>query len=146
MKLKEQIDLVLKAKTGNIYIQLLRYILSGGTAFLIDTGVMILLKEVFGLNYLPASIFGFIAGLIFTYILSIRWIFDERRLSNQWNELIIFTLIGVVGIGLTWFFMKLFTGILLIYYILSKVLTTIIVSLWNFGAKKILLFTKKGKS
>ncbi len=143
MNLKEQINQVLKARTGNIYIQLLRYLLSGGTAFLIDTGVMILLKEGLGVNYLPASIIGFTVGLIFTYILSIRWIFDERRLTNRWNELAIFALIGVVGIGLTWFFMKLFTSVFLIYYVISKVFTTVIVSLWNFGAKKLILFTKK---
>jgi putative flippase GtrA len=143
MKFTEQIDRIFKVKTGNIYVQLLRYLLSGGAAFLIDTGLMILLKEVVGMNYLPASILGFVAGLIFTYILSIRWIFNERRLTSRWNELAIFIWIGVVGIGLTWFFMKLFTGVFLIYYVISKVLTTVIVSLWNFGAKKLILFTKK---
>lgn len=143
MELKEQFNQVLKGKTGNTYIQLFRYLLSGGTAFIIDIGVMVLLKEVLGVNYLLASVIGFIVGLIFTYILSIRWIFNERRLANRWNELVIFALIGVVGIGLTWIFMKIFTEILLIYYVISKVLTTIIVSLWNFTAKKLILFTKK---
>lgn len=143
MELKEQLNQVLKGKTGNTYIQLFRYLLSGGTAFIIDIGVMVLLKEVLGVNYLPASVIGFIVGLIFTYILSIRWIFNERRLANRWNELAIFALIGVVGIGLTWIFMKIFTEALLIYYVISKVLTTIIVSLWNFTAKKLILFTKK---
>lgn len=142
MELKEQLNQVLKGKTGNTYIQLFRYLLSGGTAFIIDIGVMVLLKEVLGVNYLPASVIGFIVGLIFTYILSIRWIFNERRLANRWNELAIFALIGVVGIGLTWIFMKIFTEVLLIYYVISKVLTTIIVSLWNFTAKKLILFTK----
>lgn len=143
MKWKEQLNQIFKGKTGNVYVQLFRYLLSGGTAFLMDISLMILLKEVFGVHYLAASIIGFIVGLIFTYILSIRWIFDERRLANKWNELAIFALIGVVGIGLTWFFMKLFTSILLLYYVFSKVLTTVIVSLWNFGAKKLILFTKK---
>ncbi|NLI72734.1 MAG: GtrA family protein [Bacteroidales bacterium] len=143
MKRIEQLNQIFKGKTGNVYVQLFRYLLSGGTAFLMDIGLMILLKEVFGVHYLTASIIGFIVGLIFTYILSIRWIFDERRLANKWNELAIFALIGVVGIGLTWFFMKLFTSILLLYYVFSKVLTTVIVSLWNFGAKKLILFTKK---
>lgn len=143
MKWKEQLNQIFKGKTGNVYVQLFRYLLSGGTAFLMDVGLMILLKEVFGVHYLTASIIGFIVGLIFTYILSIRWIFDERRLANKWNELVVFALIGVVGIGLTWFFMKLFTSILLLYYVFSKVLTTVIVSLWNFGAKKLILFTKK---
>lgn len=143
MELKEQLNQVLKGKTGNTYIQLFRYLLSGGTAFIIDIGVMVSLKEVLGVNYLLASVIGFIVGLIFTYILSIRWIFNERRLANRWNELVIFALIGVVGIGLTWIFMKIFTEALLIYYVISKVLTTIIVSLWNFTAKKLILFTKK---
>lgn len=143
MKWKEQLNQIFKGKTGNVYVQLFRYLLSGGTAFLMDVGLMILLKEVFGVHYLTASIIGFIVGLIFTYLLSIYWIFDERRLKNRLNELIIFALIGIVGIGLTWFFMKLFTSILLLYYVFSKVLTTVIVSLWNFGAKKLILFTKK---
>lgn len=143
MKWKEQLNQIFKGKTGNVYVQLFRYLLSGGTAFLMDISLMILLKEVFGVHYLTASIIGFIVGLIFTYLLSIYWIFDERRLKNRLNELIIFALIGIVGIGLTWFFMKLFTSILLLYYVFSKVLTTVIVSLWNFGAKKLILFTKK---
>jgi putative flippase GtrA len=104
---------------------------------------MVLLKEVFQVHYLVAATVGFIVGLTYTYLLSINWIFDERRLKNKWNELLIFTIIGIFGIGLTLFFMKFFTDILLSHYVLSKVLTTIIVSLWNFAAKKLLLFTKK---
>lgn len=143
MKLTDWFNQVFKDKTGNIYVQLIRYVFAGGTAFILDTGVMILLKEVFHVYYLYASIIGFIVGLIFTYMLSILWIFDERRLKSRWNEILIFALIGIVGIGLTWFFMRFFTEFLFTHYVVSKVLTTIIVSLWNFAAKKVLLFTKK---
>ncbi|NLO70121.1 MAG: GtrA family protein [Porphyromonadaceae bacterium] len=143
MNLKGWINILFKEKTGNLYIQLFRYAFSGGTAFILDTGLMVLLKEVFQVHYLVAATVGFIVGLTYTYLLSINWIFDERRLKNKWNELLIFTIIGIFGIGLTLFFMKFFTDILLSHYVLSKVLTTIIVSLWNFAAKKLLLFTKK---
>lgn len=144
MALNDWFNKILKEKSGNLYIQIFRYLISGGTAFLIDTLVMILLKEVFGMYFLYASIISFVIGLIFTYLLSIYWVFDSRRLKeNQFRELIIFALIGLVGIVLTWVFMKLFTDKLALYYVVSKVLTTIIVSIWNFVAKKMLLFTTK---
>ena len=105
---------------------------------------MILLKEVFGMYYLYASVNSVVIGLIITYLLSIYWIFDQRKLAEkQGQELLIFILIGLVGIGLTWFFMKFFTNTIAIHYVISKIMTTVIVSLWNFTAKKILLFTNK---
>ncbi|MFV0392458.1 MAG: GtrA family protein [Paludibacteraceae bacterium] len=144
MELNDFLNKILKEKSGNLYVQVFRYLISGGTAFLIDTLTMILLKEVFAMYFLYASIISFIIGLIFTYLLSIYWVFDRRRLKeNQLQELIIFVLIGLVGIVLTWFFMSLFTDKLALYYVVSKVLTTIIVSIWNFVAKKMLLFTTK---
>lgn len=143
MQIKIWCSKLLKDKTDNVFIQLFRYLISGASAFLIDTGIMILLKETIGMHYLQASIIGFIVGVIYTYMLSISWIFDQRRVPNQWLELFYFSLIAIVGLGLTWFFMKFFTETLFTHYIVSKILTTIIVSLWNFIAKKILLFTNK---
>lgn len=144
MAFKDWLNKILKEKNDNIYVQFFRYSISGGTAFLIDTGTMILLKEVFGMYYLYASVISFVIGLIITYLLSIYWIFDQRKLAEkQGQELLIFILIGLVGIGLTWFFMKFFTNTIAIHYVISKIMTTVIVSLWNFTAKKILLFTNK---
>jgi len=130
-------------KTNNLYIQLLRYIVAGGIAFAIDVAILWLLTEHLHIYYLVSSTISFIIGLITSYLISVLWVFDEKRIKNKTIEIIIFGIIGGVGLILTSFFMWLFTSVLLFYYLYSKIITTVIVFIWNFIAKKKILFTKK---
>ncbi|MEI8086723.1 MAG: GtrA family protein [Paludibacter sp.] len=134
---------VLFGKANNAYIQLFRYLFAGGTAFLADVSILYLLTEYAHIHYLLSSLAGFSAGLTITYLMSIFWIFDEKSKNNKAVELTIFIIIGTIGLGLTSLFMWLFTSLLLLHYLFSKILTTAIVFVWNFVAKKQILFTKK---
>ncbi|MEA4852531.1 MAG: GtrA family protein [Paludibacter sp.] len=131
-----------KVPTKNAYIQLFRYCFSGGIAFVVDFCILFLLTEYFAVHYLLAASLGFLAGLIITYLLSVFWIFDERRVEKKTLEITIFVTIGLVGLLLTSAFMWLFTSVLLLHYLFSKILTTGIVMGWNFVAKKFILFSK----
>ena len=75
--------------------------------------------------------------------MSIFWIFNQRRFNNRVAEFLGFALIGIVGLVLTYFIMRIFTNSLQINYLLAKIVSTIIVTLWNFLAKKYFLFYKK---
>lgn len=130
-------------KTDNWFIQLFRYFFVGGFAFLVDYGLLVLLTEVFGLHYLVSATISFLAGLVVNYLLSTSWIFRKSTLENKWAEFLIFAVIGVVGLGLNNLLLYLFTDKLHIHYMISKLLTTAIVMIWNFGARKIILFNKK---
>ena len=134
---------VLFGKANNAYIQLFRYLFAGGVAFLADVSILYLLTEYAHVHYLLSSLAGFSAGLTITYLMSIYWIFDEKSKNNKAVELTIFIIIGTIGLGLTSLFMWLFTSLLLLHYLFSKILTTAIVFVWNFVAKKQILFTKK---
>lgn len=130
-------------KASNAYVQLFRYLFAGGVAFLADVSILYLLTEYAHVHYLLSSLAGFSAGLTITYLMSIFWIFDEKSKNNKAVELSIFIIIGAIGLGLTSLFMWLFTSLLLLHYLFSKILTTAIVFVWNFVAKKRILFTKK---
>ncbi|MCQ2322502.1 MAG: GtrA family protein [Bacteroidales bacterium] len=139
-RLNQIIDSLLRHPTGNVWIQIVRYFFSGGVAFLVDTGLLYVLTEFCGVYYLVSSIISFSIGLIITYLLSILWVFDNRNMKNRYAEFSVFVLIGVVGLGLTSLFMWFFTDKIGVHYIFSKIITTIIVFVWNFIAKKSLLF------
>ena len=51
--------------------------------------------------------------------------------------------VGIVGLGLTELLMWLLTGKAGIHYLVAKVITTVIVFVWNFSAKKLILFRSK---
>ena len=133
---------LLKAPTHSLLVQAVRYALSGGTAFVADFGLLYVLTDWLHVHYLLSSVLSFATGLLITYLLSIYWIFDQRRFDNRLYEIVLFVVIGVVGLLLTTLFMWLFTDCLGMYYLLSKMLTTIITTAWNFLAKKFILFTR----
>lgn len=144
MTLSQFIRKLLKGQSGDIRIQAFRYLISGGTAFLIDTGLLALLTELFGQEHLLLwTAIAFLTGLLVTYLFSILWVFDNRSMKSRTAEVAIFVLIGVVGLGFTELLMWLFAQKAGLHYLLSKIITTVIVFIWNFMAKKLLLFRSK---
>ena len=144
MNLKELFRLLFKDSSSDIRIQAFRYLVSGGTAFLVDTGLLALLTESFGREHLLIwTGIAFIAGLTITYLFSIFWVFDNRSMKSRAAEILFFVIIGVCGLGLTELFMWLFADKAHLHYLVSKVITTAIVFFWNFFAKKLILFRNK---
>ena len=139
LKLKQTL---FEDKTNSTLIQLFRYTFVGGLAFLIDFGTLFILTEYFKVHYLISAGIGFIFGLITNYYLSVKWVFNSRNVKNKGLEFLLFSVIGLVGLGFNELFLWILTDILLIYYLLSKVITIILVYLWNFFARKYILFSK----
>ncbi len=130
----------LRDPTDNGWIQLFRYGFVGGTAFLVDFGLLAAFTELAGFNYLVSAALSFIAGLTINYLLSVTWVFASRKLSSRQAEFTLFTVIGVVGLGFNELFMWIFTDGLGWHYLVSKIVTTAVVFLWNFLARRFLLF------
>jgi len=121
-------------------LEFFKYGIVGFLAFLVDFGFLVILKELLHIYYLIAAAISFTAGLTLNYLLSITWVFKNRKLKNKTAEFIIFALVGVVGLGLNEIFLWFFTDITHLYYLYSKLLATGLVFLWNFIARKSLLF------
>jgi len=120
-----------------------KYLLVGSVAFSVDFSVLYLFTEWVGLHYLISAALGFSSGLVTNYLFSINWVFKYRRMKNIIIEFSIFSLVGIIGLIWNEFFMWFFTHIFLGKYLLAKIPTTILVFLWNFSARKFLLFRRK---
>ena len=129
-------------RTNSTFLQLFRYFFVGGFAFLVDFGALYAFTEYAHLHYLISAAIGFILGLITNYLLSISWVFNKRKMQNRMLEFAVFTLIGLVGLGLNELLLWVFTDIFLVYYLVSKLITAVIVLFWNFFARKLILFNQ----
>ena len=130
-------------RSKSIKVQLFRYGIAGLTAATVDTGLLALLTELFGENLLLLwTAIAFATGLATTYLLSIKWVFSNRTM-NQTAELLIFIFIGLVGLGLTELLVWVFAIKLDWHYLLAKITAATTVFIWNFTAKKLLLFRNK---
>jgi putative flippase GtrA len=131
---------LLRGSTDNTLVQLFRYTFVGGVAFVFDFGFLYILTEFAGLHYLLSASLSFLLGLTVNYVLSVLWVFSRHALKSRWVEFGIFATVGLVGLALNALFMWLFTDVAGLYYLLSKVGSTLLVFLWNFFARKVSLF------
>ena len=134
------IEHLLKNKTNNTLIQLFRYTFVGGIAFIFDFSTLYILTEYFNIHYLISAAIAFLLGLTINYFLSIMWVFQKRSLKSKYIEFIVFALIGIIGLTLNEFIIWFFTEIVNIHYLLSKLISTVFVYLWNFFIRKYFLF------
>lgn len=126
--------------TGSLGNQFARYVVVGGVAFVIDFGSLYALTEFAGLHYLTSAAVAFLAGLVTNYWLSRIWVFDRRTTQNATLEFVVFAVIGVIGLGLNEAIIWFAAEKLGLYYMIAKAISSGLVLVWNFGARKFLLF------
>lgn len=125
--------------------QLMKFGVVGVIASLIDFGVLYVLTEFLGINYLVSSTISFLASVIFNYILSVKWVFVTAK-TNKTKELLLFTVLSAVGLVINNLLMWVFVEKAGVYYMLAKVIATVVVMLYNFISRKILIEDKGAKS
>lgn len=125
--------------TEDTFIQFFRYVFVGGVAFIADVGVLWLLS--LWMHYMLATALAFVAGLAVNYALS-KWLVFSKPAEKAVVEFIIYGVIGVVGLGITELLMYLFIDVAGVHLVISKTITAAIVLVWNFVARKQILYRK----
>lgn len=127
--------------------QFVRYAFAGGIAALVNIGLYAvswrLLHAVWpAFDYQVANVIGFLAGNMTSYQLSTRYVFDYRRLPKRAHEFGVYFVIGLVGLVWSALILLLLVGLVHLQKDLAKVITVGLVFGWNFGARKVLLFSE----
>lgn len=121
-------------------VQLIRSMVVSVIALIADFGALLILKENFGINYLLAAALSFSLGVVVNYILSVKWVFANRRLSSFHKEFVIFVIICIVGLVLNLVIIALAVTKLKLDYRFAKAISAILVFFWNFLARKKVLY------
>ncbi|MBQ3463715.1 MAG: GtrA family protein, partial [Clostridia bacterium] len=78
---------------------------------------------------------------------SVAFVFSESsRVKNRVREFLVYAVIGIIGLGLTEIIMYILTDLCHFYFMFSKVISAIIVLIWNFVARKKILYTNRGEN
>lgn len=120
--------------------EFVRYTLVGGLCFVVDYSTLLIFNKLLKVNYLVAAIAGFLFGLLCNYVGSTKFVFKNRVVKDRRLEWTAFAVIGLVGLALNEGLLFLLTGKLKIGVEFSKPMTQAVVFLWNFAARKALLF------
>lgn len=136
------INKLFKERTDNIYLQFFRYIFVGGTAFVVDFFFLYFFSDICGIYYLISAVLSFIISVLVNYIMSTKWVFNQENIENKVLEFNLFILISTIGLGFTEILLYFFTDIVGLYYLISKIISAIIVLFWNFIARRVMFYGK----
>lgn len=127
--------------TKNGFLQFFRYVFVGGIATIVDWGILFLLTDYLHLYHLVSAVFSFLAGLLTNFLLSKLLVFkvNEAR-GGIAIEFISYAIIGVIGLAITELIMFILTNRHGIHYMISKIIATVIVLVWNYAARKKIVY------
>ena len=91
------------------------------------------------MEYFASSAISYTVSVLFNYILSLKYVFDVKEERNRMREAGLFLFLGIVGLGLTQMIMWICVEKLSLFYALAKLLSTLLVSTYNFISRKMLL-------
>lgn len=122
--------------------QIIKFGFVGFLCFFIDYGIMVLLTEVVGIDYLVSSGISFTVSVIVNYILSVTFVFETDKSKNKFKEFVVFVLLSVIGLGINEACMWFAVELLGIHYMISKIGATAVVMVYNFISRKIFIEKK----
>ncbi len=119
--------------------QIIRFAAVGGSAFVIDYGILFVLNSFFGMNHLVASTISFSVSVIYNYVLSTLWVFDVNEEQSKSQQLTVFMVLSVIGLAINEFIMWICVDNLKMMVMVGKIIATAVVMVYNFITRKIYL-------
>lgn len=116
--------------------QLMKFGVVGVVAFLIDYGLMVILTELAGVEYLLSATISFTVSVVFNYLASMRYVFTHKEGMSRRREFVIFVVLSVIGLLINDALMFVGTTLLGISYLITKVFATAVVMVYNFVTRK----------
>ena len=117
------------------FLEIIRFCFVGGLSLIVDCAVLYALTEFLGVHYLYSAGISFTVSVIFNYWLCVKYVFKNVKKQTP-RQAAIFIGSSVVGLGLNQICMWAFVELLSFHYMIAKLGATVIVTLWNYVAKR----------
>ena len=127
-----------KVKNNKLLMQIIKFVIVGGIATIIDYIIFFLLHELLKVPTLPSNITSFTISVIYNYIASVKWVFDVKK-DDPKKQFIVFIILSLIGLLINTIIVYITIDILKWWSIIAKVLATGIVMVFNFITRKLFL-------
>jgi len=136
--------LTVLTKAFHQFMPFVKYCIVGGSGTALDVAALYIFIEYAGIPLLPAASLSFTLAVINNFVWNKLWTF--RNKSSNYRKLFIkFFLVSLGGLALTNVSMYLQVVVFGLWYIYAKLITSLIVLVWNFLANKYWTFQLKAR-
>lgn len=126
----------LSEKTLHLLVQIFKFGIVGVVATLIDFIFLYLFKELGHFPILLSNTLSFTISVLYNYWASLTFVFDVDTKKSKTKNFIIFIICSILGLLLNNMIVWITTEKIHIYYMISKVIATIFVMIFNFITRK----------
>ena len=123
-------------KVENLLVQIFKFGIVGFIATLIDFVFLYIFKDLVGFSLLISNTLSFTISVIYNYIASTIFVFNVDKNKNSKNIFIKFFIFSIIGLVISNVLLKIFVNVFDIYYLIAKVIATIVVMVFNFVTRK----------
>ena len=118
--------------------ELFRFAFTGGVCFVVEFLCLTLLVELLHVPVLIATAIAFLISVAVNYILCVKWVFTGAKDGGA-GVRATFLLTSGMGFVLKEVLMWLLNIVLGVHYMIAKVISTLLVMIWNYFTKRMVL-------
>jgi putative flippase GtrA len=132
--------LLLWRRTDRFWIQASRYLVVGGAAAVVDTGLVYLLGYRLGVDSFVSVAIAFLVGCAVNYAGCVLLIFQTTHRYR--TELATFLAVSAVGLAINELVIYLLYSRIGVQLLAAKVVAVAVAMLWNFALRRALIFRR----
>ncbi len=127
--------------TSSVHKQVFLFIISGGICFITDLAILVFLVEILKMNVIVANCISVIFTIFLAYQLNVKFIFQSGKFGLR-KEISLFYIFSGISFFLDVFFLFILVDYVLMWYVLAKIIVSLVVALFNFSTRKWFIFSK----
>ncbi|MDD5072011.1 MAG: GtrA family protein [Patescibacteria group bacterium] len=125
------------------YKLIVKYIISGGTAAVVDLGCLYIFTDVFGIWYVISASLAFVVAFLISFSLQKFWTFRDNGRKKIYRQISLYFIVGVVNLLFNAGGMYLLVDKFGIMYISAQIIMGILLGSGSFLIYNFIIFEKK---
>jgi putative flippase GtrA len=121
-------------------MKIIRYFGVGGVAGLLDLSIFTIMVKGFHFDWFYVALLSFIIATGVNYYLSIKYVFQSGVRFSLRNEIFLVFFVSAIGLAVNQFVLLLLIEVAVIDAVVSKMVATSAVFIWNFVARNSFVF------
>ncbi len=122
--------------------RLVRYLISGGTAAVLDLGLLYFFTDILLIHYLTSAILAFVLTFFVSFMLQKFWTFQDDSTERVHTQAFFYFLMAFINLGLNTVLMYLFVDVGKFWYLGSQFLASGLLAFESFFVSRLFIFKK----
>jgi putative flippase GtrA len=126
--------------TSSIHKQIFLFLISGGICFIADLSILVFLVEILKMDVIISNCISVIFTIFLAYFLNVKFIFQNGKFGIK-KEISLFYIFSGISFVLDVLFLYLLVEYIFMWYVLAKIIVSLIVATFNFSTRKWFIFS-----